>query len=354
MTAQPDNPQPDNRQPDTDPTPEAIMQIGMGFMASKALLAAVELELFTVLGTSRRSAAEIGDRLALHPRALHDFLDTLVSVGMLDRDGDGPDARYGNTADTAVFLDKNQPSYIGGILEMANDRLYPFWGNLTAALRTGEQQNEAKHGDDLFATLYSDEARLEQFMRAMQGIQMGSFMALPEVVDFSGVATFCDVGGANGTLAAVVAQRHPHVSAVTFDLPPVRPIAERHLSALGVADRVTALAGDFFVDDLPRADVITMGNVLHDWDEDQKRTLIAKAYDAVNDGGRFIAIENVIDDERRHHTFGLLISLNMLIETSGGFDYTGAQFDRWCRDAGFTRTEVVPLAGPASAAIAYK
>lgn len=258
------------------------------------------------------------------------------------------------TPATGAFLDRNRPTYMGGILEMANSRLYPFWGNLTEALRTGAPQNETKSGGDLFGALYADESRLEEFMIAMQGVQMGSFLALLDVVDLSGARTLCDAGGANGTLAALAAQRHPHLVATTLDLPPVQPIAARNLQALGVSDRVTAVAGDFFVDDLPPADVITMGNVLHDWSDDEKQTLIRRAFGSLAPGGRLIAIENVIDDDRRVNTFGLLMSLNMLIETPAGADYTGTEFDGWCRSAGFTRTEVVPLVGPASAAIAYK
>ncbi len=336
------------------PAPDAIMQIGMGFMASKTLLSAVELELFTVLGEQSKSGAEIGDALALHPRSLYDFLDALVALGLLNRDGDGPDGRYSNTTDTRFFLDKSQPAYLGGILEMANARLYPFWGSLTDGLKTGLPQNEAKTGGDFFGVLYSDPARLEQFLAAMQGIQMGNFMMLLDKVDLSDASSLCDVGGANGTFCALAAHRHPDLKATVFDLPSVVPVAQRHLTAMGVGDRVDVVGGDFFADDLPNADVIVMGNILHDWDESQKKTLVAKAYKALNDGGRLIAVENVIDDARRVNAFGLLMSLNMLIELPGGFDYTGAQFDGWCTEAGFVRTEIVPLAGPSSAAIAYK
>jgi hypothetical protein len=336
------------------PNPELILQVGTGFWGSKTLLSAVELELFTVLGASSMSGPEIGERLGLHPRSLYDFLDALVAIGLLDREGDGPTAQYGNTADTALFLDKSSPAYLGGMLEMANSRLYGFWGGLTDALRTGQPQSESKTGGDFFGTLYDDEERLEQFLRAMQGIQLGSFMALFDSVDFSTCVTLCDIGGANGMLCAVGAQRHPHLRFTTFDLPQVQPIAERHLQALGVADRVNAMTGDFFADEFPAADVITMGNILHDWDETQKEALVAKAHRALPDGGRFIAIESVIDDARRENAFGLLMSLNMLIELPGGFDYTGAQFDTWARRAGFSRTEIIPLAGPTSAAIAYK
>jgi SAM-dependent methyltransferase len=296
---------------------------------------------------------EIGDRLGLHPRSLFDFLDALVSMGLLERDGDGEQAGYRNTTETATFLDKRQPTYVGGILEMSNSRLYRFWANLTEALRSGAPQNEIREGGDFFGALYADEMRLEEFLRAMQGAQTGAFLALLDKVDLSTATTLCDVGGANGTLCALAVQRHPQLRATLFDLPPVLTIAQRHLGAIAVADKVTLVGGDFFVDDLPSADVIVMANVLHDWDEDQKKTLIGKAHKALTPGGRLIAVENVIDDARRENTFGLLMSLNMLIELPGGFDYTGAQFDAWCRGAGFERTEVVPLAGPSSAAIAH-
>ncbi|MBK6518999.1 MAG: methyltransferase [Polyangiaceae bacterium] len=336
-------------------SPEQIMQLGMGFMASKTLLSAVELELFTVLATRPLTAAQLGERLSLHPRSVRDFLDALVSVRVLHREGDGPDGLYSNSPEAAMFLDKNSPAYLGGLLEMANARLYPFWGNLTAGLKTGEPQNEVKGGKgNLFEALYSDEQRLEQFLRAMQGVQMGNFMMLAERLDLSKYKTFCDVGGANATLASVVAKRHPHLTCSSFDLPQVEKVAKRHVEAMGAGGKVSVLNGDFFKDPLPQADVITMGNILHDWDEAQKKALIKKAYDAVRPGGMFIAIEGIIDDARRKNTMGLLMSLNMLIETPGGFDYTASQFTGWAKEAGFATTEIMPLTGPTSAAIAYR
>jgi precorrin-6B methylase 2 len=337
------------------PSPDQILQIGFGFFASKTLLSAVELDVFSALGSGSMTCAEVAGRIGLHNRSRADFLDALVSLGLLAREGDGEQARYENTIDTGTFLDKASPAYLGGILEMANSRLYGFWGDLTEALRTGLPQNEAKGGrGDFFGALYADEDRLEEFLRAMEGIQMGNFAALLDQVDLSSAARLCDVGGASGILCALAAQRYPHLRAVTFDLPPVEAIAQRTIATMGVKARVTAVSGDFFVDDLPRSDVVVMGNVLHGWDEHQKQVLIDKAYASLNGGGRLIAIENVIDDARRENTFGLLMSLNMLIENAGGSDYTRAQFDQWCQRAGFTRTELVPLAGPASAAIAYK
>lgn len=335
--------------------PSHIMQVGMGFWASKTLLSAVELELFTRLGSEAMTGPQIADALGLHARAVPDFPDALVALDLLDREGEGSDALYRNTPATAVFLDKASPAYIGGILEMSNARLYGFWGDLTEALQTGKPQNEIKHtGKPMFDELYSDPDRLEQFMNAMSGISMGPFHALAEKFDFSSYNTLCDVGGATGQLSITVANRHPHMSCATHDLGIVEPIAKRTIEGAGLSDRVRTEVGDFFTDPLPKADVVTMGMILHDWDLDGKMHLIKAAYDALPDGGAFIAIENLIDDGRRENAFGLLMSLNMLIEFGDAFDFTGADFGGWCREVGFREIDVLPLAGPASAAIAYK
>jgi O-methyltransferase domain/Dimerisation domain len=330
------------------------MQVGMGFWASKTLLSAVGLELFTALGDDSMSGEQIGQRLGLHPRAIYDFVDTLVALKLLERDGVRSEGRYRNTSETAA-LDKRSPAYIGGILEMANARLYRFWGDLTEALRTGRPQNEIMHaGRPMFEELYSDPARLEQFMAAMQGISRANFQALAEKFDFTRYQTVCDVGGATGLLCAILAAHHPHLRYISYDLPVVAPIAERHIAETGLADRVGAASGDFFAEPLPSADIITMGLILHDWNLDGKMHLIRAAYDALPEGGALIAIENLIDDARRENAFGLMMSLNMLIEFGHAFDFTGADLAGWCREVGFSEVEVLPLAGPTSAGIAYK
>jgi predicted O-methyltransferase YrrM len=335
--------------------PSHIMQVGMGFWGSKTLLSAVELELFTKLGRDGMTGTQIAEGLGLDARAIPDFPDALVALDLLDREGEGDDALYRNTEAGALFLDKASPAYIGGIFEMANARLYGFWGDLTEALRTGKPQNEIKRtGKPMFEALYSDEARLEQFMNAMAGVSAGPFMALAEKFDFSKYETLCDAGGATGQLSIIVANRHPHIRCTSFDLPAVKPIATRAIEAAGLSDRVKAVDGDFFADPLPNADVITMGLILHDWNLENKKHLVKAAYDALPEGGAFIAIENIIDDARRENAFGLLMSLNMLIEFGDAFDFTGSDFAGWCKEAGFREIEVMALAGPTSAAIAYK
>lgn len=327
----------------------------MGFFASKTLLSAVELGLFTELAKQPMTATQIAKALALSSRAVPDFPDALVALGFLKRADSGPDARYSNTPESAMFLDRNTSSYIGGILEMANARLYRFWADLTEALKTGAPQNEIKDsGESMFAKLYEVPERLEQFMNAMSGISAESFNAFAHKFNFSKFSTLCDVGGATGQLSCMVAAANPHMRCTSFDLPAVVPIAARRIDKAGLRDRVTAVGGDFFVDPLPTADVITMGKILHDWNLDKKKMLIRKAYDALPEGGAFVVIEALIDDARRENAFGLLMSLNMLIEFGDAFDYTGSDFAAWCREVGFRSFEVISLTGPSSAAVAYK
>lgn len=336
-------------------SPARIMEVGMAFWPAKVLLSAVELGLFTELGANAMTGRELQDALRLHPRANPDLFDTLVALRFLERDGDGPEARYRNTEETGLFLDRRSPRFIGGFFEMANARLYPFWGDLTEALRTGSPQNEIKHtGTSMFAELYSKPERLEQFMAAMSGFSEVNFQALADKFDFSRYHTICDVGGAAGLLSILVARKHPHLRCISTDLPAATLIAERQIAAAGLADRVSAQSLDFFAEPLPQADVITMGMILHDWNLEKKMHLIRAAYDALPPGGAFVVIENLIDDARRENAFGLMMSLNMLVEFGDAFDYTAADFSRWCHEVGFSRTEVIPLAGPVSAGVAYK
>ena len=336
-----------------DPSP--ILQTAFGFWNSKVLLTAVEFGVFTKLADRRVTGATLGAELGLHPRGISDFFDALVAMKFLERDGDGPAATYFNTPAGALYLDRNSPRYVGGILEMLNARLFKFWHDLPEALRTGKPQNEAKHGQKgMFEALYEELPRLEQFMGAMTGLSRLNFEAFATKFDFGPFKTLCDIGGATGLLSMEVAKRHSHLKCTSFDLPPVEPIARRHIAAAGLTDRVGTAAGDFFKDPLPKADVITMGMILHDWNLEKKMHLIRAAYDALPSGGALVAIEALIDDARRENVFGLLMSLNMLIEFGDAFDYSGADFEGWCREAGFKRFEVIHLAGPSSAAIAYK
>jgi hypothetical protein len=340
-------------QPQLDPAP--ILQTAFAFWSSKVLLTAVEFGLFTKLGDRDLTGEQLGAELELHPRAVSDFFDALVAMQFLHREGDGPSARYSNTPATALYLDQRSPRYVGGWLAMLNERLFKFWHSLPEALRSGQPQNEVKHGQKgMFEELYSELPRLEQFMGAMTGLSRINFEAFASKFDFSMYQTMCDVGGATGLLSIEVAKQHPHLHCTSFDLPAVEPIAKKHIAAVGLNERIRTASGDFFRDPLPTADLITMGMILHDWNLEKKMHLIRSAYDALPAGGAFVAIEALIDDARRENVFGLLMSLNMLIEFGDAFDYSAADFRKWCSEVGFRQFDVIHLAGPSSAVIAYK
>jgi hypothetical protein len=324
------------------PSPEKLLALGMSFWNAKALLSAVELGVFDALAEGPADLPSLRARLALHERSARDFLDALVALGLLDRN----DGLYSNRPETDFFLVRSRPSYVGGMLEMANARLYESWGHLTEALKTGRRQSENKGEGDLFAALYADPQRLRGFLAAMSGVSAGAANAIAAKFPWRDYKSFVDIGAAQGMVPVTIAREHPHLTGGGFDLPQVAPIFGEFAAANGLAGRLRFYPGDFFADPLPPADVLIMGHILHDWDLDQKRLLLKKAYDALPAGGALIVYEALIDDDRRENAFGLLMSLNMLIETSGGFDYTGADCQRWMQEAGFFEARVEHLVGP--------
>jgi O-methyltransferase domain/Dimerisation domain len=325
------------------PQADHILQVGLGFWASKTLLSAVAMELFTELAKHPADLDTLQGRLGLHPRSARDFFDALVALKFLER----RDGRYYNTSSTDFFLDKRKPSYIGGILEMANRRLYPFWNHLTTALRTGLPQNEIRDGSpNPFAAIYAEPARLKEFLKSMSGISHGANLAIARGFPWSKYRTAVDVGTAQGDLIAQVALANPHIEGFGFDLPEVGPIFDEFVEANGLSGRVKFIPGSFMDQPLPKADVVMMGHILHDWNLETKRMLVRKAYEVLPGGGAYIVYESIIDDDRSGNAFGLLMSLNMLIETPDGFDYTGADCSEWMKQAGFREARIQHLVGP--------
>jgi O-methyltransferase domain/Dimerisation domain len=333
------------------PSPEHILQTGLAFFSSKTLLSAVEMEVFTELARGPESLDSLAGRLGLHPRSSRDFLDALVALGFLERSGDV----YSNTPSTDLFLDKHKPSYVGGILEMANRRLFHHWNHLTTALRTGLPQNEASRGEpNLFSALYADPERLKVFLRGMTGVSRGANLAIAAKFPWDKYKTVVDIGPAQGDLLTQVLLKNPHLVGIGFDLPEVAPVFEDYIETNGLSERVKFQGGSFFDQPLPKAEVVMMGHILHDWNLEEKRMLVRKAYEALPEGGALIAYDSMIDDDRSKNAFGLLMSLNMLIETNGGFDYTGADCIGWMKEAGFREARVEHLVGPDSMVVGIK
>src|SRR5918993_288706 len=232
-----------------------------------------------------------------------------------------------------------------------------FWGSKTllSAIELGLFTRLAARGPLSLEGVREDlglhERSARDFLGAMTGLSLPTARAIAAAFPWREHRTFADVGCAQGGLTVEIARAHPHLIGVGFDLPAVRPVFDRYVAKHGLDRRVTFQAGDFFREGLPSVDVLVMGHILHDWSLEEKKLLLRKAYDALLSGGALIVYDAMIDDERRTNAFGLLMSLNMLIETPAGFDYTGADCRGWMQEAGFNDVRIEPLQGPYSMAV---
>jgi hypothetical protein len=335
----------------SDPkNPDRILEIGYAFWKSKALHSAVELGLFTALGDGALDGATLAGRLRLHQRGASDFFDALVALDLLHRDADG---RYANSADCAHFLDRRSPNYIGGMFDLLGARIYPNWASLTEALRSGAPPR-GTIADGGYAALYADKSKLALFLNGMTGGSLLPAKALAASFPWHAYRTMIDIGTAQGCLPVEIARAHPHLGGGGFDLPQLKPAFTRYVHEHGLDARLQFYGGDFLTDPLPRADVLIMGRILHNWDLPTKKLLLTKAFQALPDGGALIVYETLIDDDRREAQHALLASLNMLIETPGGFEYSGADCMDWMHDCGFRQTRIEPFTGRHTAVVGIK
>lgn len=324
---------------DTDlPSPAPILQLVMAFYGSQALIAAVELDVFSQLSGEPVDVTEAQQRIGLHPRGAKDFLDALVALGLLDRTAAG--YRTSRSADT--YLDRTKPTYVGGYAMMAKHYLMPVWRNLGTALRTGEPQVPTEGG---FFDGYQDMDAARTFFSAMDAVNGKVGADLTDAVDWANYGSFVDVGGARGNLAAMLTDRHPKLTATVFDMPHLRPFFDEHMAALGTADQIEFRDGDFFADPLPTADVHILGHVLHYFGDEQRRRVLEAVYAAVNPGGGVAVYDRMIDEERRNRALSLLGSLNMLLTSPGGREYTPSECHTWLKEVGFEVRETRPIGG---------
>ncbi|MGK3973610.1 methyltransferase [Sorangium sp. So ce118] len=328
----------------------AIVRLGMGYAESKTLLSAVELGVFTELAKGPLDWQALRERVGIHPRAARDFFDALVALRLLRREN----GRYSNTPETDFFLDRAKRSYIGGMLEMSNARLYRIWNSLTDALRTGEPKNEVAEGEDIFSWLSKNPETYREFTQAMTGLSLPSARAIAAKFPWERYKTFADVGTAQGGLPVQVALAHPHVKGIGLDLAPVQPVFENYVRDHGLTDRVQFQVFDLFKDSIPPVDVITMGHILHGWNLADKRSFIKKAYDALSEGGVLVVYDAMIDDDRSENVAGFMMSLTILLETPEGFDYTSADCASWLRDQGFRDVRAARLVGSDSFVVGVK
>ncbi|NVK79146.1 methyltransferase [Streptomyces morookaense] len=331
-------------------TLDDINRIGIAFAQAKVVLSAIELDLFSTLAAGPATEQQLCEKIGLHPRGARDFLTALVCFGLLRKDGD----TYTNAPAADRFLDKAKPEYSGAFLERANRMMYPAWSGLTGLLRTGDPQLAGREDQAAaFERMMADPGHLRNFLRMMDAVSGPLGPHLAAAFDWSEHRTVLDVGGARGNLLAQVLMAQPHLTGGVFDLPAIAPMFDEHIAGFGLTDRAAFTGGDFFVDDLPSADIVVTGHVLHDWTPDERARLVRKMADAVRPGGALLIYDQLLE-EAPDDPWNTLISLNMQLITNGGSEYTLAECTAWLADAGLESVQTVPLGEHDTLVIARK
>ena len=218
--------------------PDRIVQLGLAFRGAKTLLSAAELGVFTALADKPLDLETLRKQIGIDERGARDFFDALVALGMLERDDHG---RYANTPETALYLDRQKPTYIGGELEHFNAYVYPHWNLLTAALRTGKPQSGARASGH-YSALYADQAMLESLAKGMTGGSLPVAKALAAKFPWQDYKTFIDIGCAQGGLPVLVAQAHSDITGGGFDLPQLKPLFDNYVREHGLSQRRAVLS----------------------------------------------------------------------------------------------------------------
>lgn len=328
----------DQRTPvEEEPSVGRIMGILSGYWTARILLTAARSDLFTALSGTSATAAELGERLGFRMPGANDFLLSLAGLGMVEAAEDGT---FRNSPAAERYLVRGRPEYIGGYVQFVDRELNTAWDGLGTSLRTGLPQNPAARKGNPYDTLYADREATESFLESMDMLNTPLLQRL-DGLEWSGHATFVDVGGARGNVARHLVRRHPHLKGGVFDLPQLEASFDAHMKSLGDEGRVSFHPGDFFVDELPEADVLILGHVLHNWSTEDRRTLLRKAYDAVRPGGAVVVYDPMVSNSRPP-LYATLAALSMLVWSAGGGEYSVGECHAWLREAGFRPETVGP------------
>jgi hypothetical protein len=339
-------------------SPEPILQMATGFWVSKALMAAVELEVFTRLAGKKVSIKELQDILQMEQRPAEVFATSLASLGLLEVRAAEGKRIYSNSPLSDWFLDKGKPSYMGDIVVMFDRRLYKGWDKLVQALRTNKPVSSQEGGgaEVLFDQAKSNEAvqEMKTFTHSMYGISVGPAMALAKTFDFGRYSRMMDIGGA-GVYCIEVVKAHPNMSATVFDLQPVCEVADEYIAKANLQNKIRTSQLDFWKQPLPKGyDLAFLSHILHDYDREKGVFLLKKIHESLPSGGAVLISEWLINDEMSGPAPSALMGLNMIVETFGGKNYSFDEISEMLKAAGFTRIERRPLAAPAELVIGYK
>jgi len=316
------------------------MQLATAFWAFKTLSTAVDMSLFTHFSTSPMSARETADWFNIEERPAEMLLTGCASLGLLEKDPQT--GRYCNSPLSETFLSRNARYYFGGFVTMLNQRLYAGWDKLPDAMRTNKPTTwDPSKQKSLFEG--ADPAMMSTFWQAMHSISTFTARALGEAMDFSPFRNVLDVGGGSGAFDIELCRRYPHLQSAVYDLPFVTEIAAKNIAEAGLGQRIATHAGDFFRDaEFPAGhDVILLSMIMHDWSEADNRAILKKCFAALPAGGAIVISELLVNDEKTGPPPAALMSLNMLIETVGGRNYTPSEYTEWLNDTGFRDIRVI-------------
>jgi SAM-dependent methyltransferase len=306
-------------------TPASIRELAMGFQASRVLLTAVELRVFSVLADEGLTSAEIAGRVGGDPRATDRLLNAVCALGLLNKRG----GRFRNTPDSRRYLDGTSPEYSAGLGHTVS--MWRAWSGLTDAVREGRPSLRASIND-------RGDAWLEPFIAAMHYRAAQQAPRVAGLLGLDGVARALDVGGGSGAFAMAFARQQPGLSAVVFDLPNVVPLTQKYIADEGLASRVTTAVGDYLVDPMPGGfDLVFLSAVVHSNSPDENAALIRSCAASLNPGGRVAVVDFVMDEDRLAPESGAFFALNMLVATDHGDTFTEAEIRGWLTSAGLER-----------------
>lgn len=330
---------------------DGLVDLGFGFAKARMLMTAVELDLFTLLSDRPLSAREVADARQLESRAVPTFLDSLVHLNVLTRIG----KQYAPTPTARMYLDSRSETYIGGLFQWLARRVSTFWPPLTSSLRDGRPVSEARDDGKLFPGIYAAPESLKNFCEGMTGLSLLPARVIAEFKEWKNYSSVLDLGTAEGCFCAVLAKAQEHLNIIGFDLPALADSFGEFTRSKNVADRTIFVAGDFFEDPLPKADVAVLGHILHDWGVSGRRRLLQRVYDALPDGGMLVIYDMMSDVHGGGSpVLPLLMDLHMALVTPEGGEYTSQQCAEWVRDAGFRLVRIEPLPLAHTALIAIK
>lgn len=326
-----------------------VLATAMAFQSAKLVLTAVEIGLFDALAAGPLSEAELRARLGLHPRGAADFLHALAALGIVRRTGDDYAVSLG-----AESLLPGSPTPLTGFLRMADRVMYPAWGRLAEALRTGKPQAATFQGPDMFAELYEHDDTRSELVRMAEDASRPLIPALVERFDWGAYQSVLELGGCRGNVLAGVVRAHPHLDARVLDLPPLAEPFAAHMADIGMTGRVSFHAADFFDDELPEVDVVMIGHALVDWDDDERQKLIRRVFPRVRPGGVFLIWDPIVVPDADSYLRNLLRSMNLQLMTPTGSGYRLSECMAWLTDAGFAAVDHIDLGHDVTLVIARK